>query len=153
MTARAAFDDANLKANEFLHRRVDVEDIVQAQVLAIEAERGPSFGRYVISAPPPFGAEHLARLPVEADKVIAEVFPDAPQIYADAGYRLPQRISRVYSSGRAVADLGWRPRYDFRKILEQIEQGAPIGSDLARAVGIKGYESSTYGDGVFPDQA
>ena len=34
--ARDAYADANLKANEFLYRRVDIEDVVDAHLLAIE---------------------------------------------------------------------------------------------------------------------
>src|SRR5882672_12528119 len=33
--ARDGFSDANLKVNEFLHRRVDVEDVVSAHLLAM----------------------------------------------------------------------------------------------------------------------
>ena len=39
---RAAFEDANLKANEFLYRRVDVEDVVSAHLLAME--KAPQLG-------------------------------------------------------------------------------------------------------------
>src|SRR5215813_2867539 len=35
-SAREAFDDTNLKVNEFLYRRADVEDIVSAHLLAME---------------------------------------------------------------------------------------------------------------------
>jgi nucleoside-diphosphate-sugar epimerase len=33
---RASFADANIKANEFLHRRVDIEDVVSAHMRALE---------------------------------------------------------------------------------------------------------------------
>src|SRR5215469_7393249 len=51
---RAAYADDNMKANEFLFRRVDIEDVVSAHLLA--AERAPALGlrRYIISATTPF---------------------------------------------------------------------------------------------------
>ena len=52
--ARMAYADDNLKANEYLFRRVAIEDVVEAHLLA--AERAPSigFGKYVVSATTPF---------------------------------------------------------------------------------------------------
>src|SRR5262245_23998657 len=48
--AREAFSDANLKVNEFLHRRVDIEDIVSAHLLAAERAASIGFRKYIISA-------------------------------------------------------------------------------------------------------
>ena len=47
---RAAYDDDNLKANEYLYRRVDLEDVVDAHLLALEQAPAIGFGRYVVSA-------------------------------------------------------------------------------------------------------
>ena len=47
---------ANVKANEFLHRRVDIEDVVSAHLLAID--HAPSgFAKYIISATTPFSRD------------------------------------------------------------------------------------------------
>lgn len=50
---RARYADANVKANEYLYRRVDLADVVDAHLLA--AQRAPQlgFGRYIISATTP----------------------------------------------------------------------------------------------------
>ena len=48
-------------------------------------------------------------------------------------------IDRIYDSGAAVAELGWRPQYDFRRALESLAAGQDFRSPLARAVGVKGY--------------
>ena len=62
---RAAFDDVNLKVNEFLHRRIELADVVDAHLLA--AARAPlGFGRYVISATTPFTPDDLPDLAVDA---------------------------------------------------------------------------------------
>ena len=53
---RAAYDDANLKVNELLYRRVDLEDVVSAHRLALERAPEIGFGRYIVSATTPFGA-------------------------------------------------------------------------------------------------
>ena len=47
---RSAYDDLNLKVNELLHRRVDLEDVVGAHLLALERAPAIGFGRYIISA-------------------------------------------------------------------------------------------------------
>ena len=41
-TVRAAYDDLNLKVNELLYRRVDLEDVVSAHRLALD--RAPEIG-------------------------------------------------------------------------------------------------------------
>jgi nucleoside-diphosphate-sugar epimerase len=52
--ARDRFDGDNLKVSEFLYRRVDIEDVVDAHLLAIERAPRIGFGRYIISATTPF---------------------------------------------------------------------------------------------------
>ena len=51
---RNSYDDANAKMNEFLYRRVDIEDVVSAHLLALEKARAIKFGRYIVSATTPF---------------------------------------------------------------------------------------------------
>src|SRR5688500_13756570 len=51
---RGAYDDLNVKVNELLYRRVDLEDVVSAHRLALERAPAIGFGRYVITATPPF---------------------------------------------------------------------------------------------------
>ena len=59
---RNAYDDANVKANEFLHRRADVQDIVDAHLLALDKAKSIGFGKYIISATSPFQQSDLAEL-------------------------------------------------------------------------------------------
>src|SRR3954464_8372474 len=47
---RQAYPDANLKVNELLYRRVDIEDAVDAHLLALERAPVIGFDRYIISA-------------------------------------------------------------------------------------------------------
>jgi UDP-glucose 4-epimerase len=70
---RESYADENLKLNEYLFRRVDLEDVVSAHLLA--AKRAPSLGfrRYIISATTPF-------LPDDPE----DLWNDAPQLSESA---------------------------------------------------------------------
>ena len=59
-------------------------------------------------------------------------------------------IDRVYVNDRTRRDLGWQPRFDFARIIEQLREGAEPGSLLARTVGSKGYHSTTFTNGPYP---
>ena len=148
---RDGFADANAKANEFLHRRADIADVARAHILALTRDPPGNFARYVVSAPTPFTRADLPALRTDPAGVVARYFPDFLDTYARAGYRMFDAIDRVYSAAAACEALGWRPEFDFARILTQIAAGEPIGSDLSRAIGIKGYPDSGYGEGIFPD--
>lgn len=107
----------NLKANEFLNRRLTVEDAAEAHVVALEKAPAVGFGVYIVSAPPPFGCKQAEALIADAPSVIARYFPDAAELYARAGWRLPQHIDRVYDPSLAEAELGLRCRTDFSSVL------------------------------------
>ncbi|MEM8754878.1 MAG: NAD(P)-dependent oxidoreductase [Pseudomonadota bacterium] len=148
---RAAFSPENAKANEFLHRRVDLGDAAEAHALALEKAEEIGFARYVVSATTPFGREDLKRLRVDPAGAIADRAPRFAEIYAKAGFRPPDDVDRVYVNAKARAELGWRPEYDFARVLGQIEAGEPIGGQMAREVGAKGYHDRAFdGDGPYP---
>jgi nucleoside-diphosphate-sugar epimerase len=142
---RAAYDDANLKVNELLYRRVDIEDVVSAHRLALE--RGPQigFGRYIISATTPFGPQDLAELRSDAPAVVRRHFPDYEAIYAERGWRMFPGIERVYVNARAREELGWEPRWDFRHALDRVRAGEDHRSPLALTIGAKGYHAESTG--------
>ena len=147
---REGYDDANAKANEFLFRRVDLEDVVSAHVAAMERAPAIGFGRYVISATTPFSRADLQALRDDPETVVAARFGRYAETYAARGFRMFPSIDRVYANHKAVADLGWTPAYDFGRILDQIAASAPIGSDLARQVGSKGYHQEVFAHGPYP---
>ena len=142
---RAAYADPNVKANEYLYRRVDLQDVVDAHLLA--AARAPEIGfaRYIVSATTPFGPGDLAGLRSDAAAVVRRLFPDQRAEYERRGWRMFPRIDRVYVNARAREDLGWTPRYDFRYVLDQLKADRDPRSPLARAVGAKGYNGVTTG--------
>jgi UDP-glucose 4-epimerase len=142
-SVRRGYEDGNVKANEFLHRRVDIEDVVSAHLLALEHAPRLGFARYVISATTPFRTEDLAELRADAPRVVARLFPDFREIYQRRGWRMFPSVERVYVNARARAELGWRPRWDFARVLERLRAGEEPRSDLAREVGSKGYHRTS----------
>jgi UDP-glucose 4-epimerase len=147
---RLNYDDGNVKVNELLYRRVDLEDVVGAHLLALEKAPQIGFGRYVISATTPFHPDDLLDLRVSAPEVVRRRVPDYEEEYARRGWRMFPGVDRVYVNERARRELGWRPRYDFRCALDLLKSGADVRSPLARAVGSKGYHAHSFPDGPYP---
>jgi nucleoside-diphosphate-sugar epimerase len=136
---RERYEDLNLKVNEYLHRRIDLADAVEAHLLAAELAPELGFARYVVSATSPFEAEHLPTLRRDAAGVVRGLFPDSEDIYRERGWTMLPAIDRVYVNRRARAELGWTPRFDFREVLDRVRRGDDVFSPLARAIGSKGY--------------
>jgi len=116
----------NLKANEFLHRRLTVEDAARAHLAALERAPALGFDLFVLSAPTPFARSDADELKRDAAAVVARRFPDAPELYAARGWRLPTSIGRVYDSGRAQAVLGFRFETDFAAVLSALRSGEAL---------------------------
>ncbi len=142
---RSAYEDENLKVNELLYRRADLEDIVSAHLLAAECAPGIGFGRYIVSATTPFTRDDLAELRADAPAALRRRVPGWEDVYAAHGWRMLGSLDRVYVNARAREDLGWAPRWDFAYALERLRAGEDTRSELARAVGAKGYHAETTG--------
>lgn len=147
---RDAYDDTNVKVNEFLHRRVELQDVVDAHLLAAEKSESIGFGRYIISATTPFRSDDLGDLRVNAARVVARRVPGYEEEYARRGWRMFPTIERVYVNERARRDVGWQPRYDFPYVLDLLKSGADLRSPLARLVGSKGYHPRRFASGPYP---
>jgi nucleoside-diphosphate-sugar epimerase len=147
---RDAYSDANAKANEFLYRRVEIEDVVSAHLLA--AERAPEIGfrRYIISATTPFLPSDLADLRIDAPGVVRQRVPDYEVEYQRRGWKMFPSIGRVYVTERAWTELGWKPRHNFSQILDRLRTGDDLRSPLAQIIGSKGYHATTFSDGPYP---
>ncbi len=148
--ARNEYDDLNLKVNEYLYRRLDIADAVEAHILA--AERAPQIGfdRYVVSATSPFEARHLMQLRSDAPGVVQSLFPGYGDLYRQRGWSMSPGIDRVYVNRRAREALGWRPQFDFRHVLDRLQKGEDVFSPLARTIGSKGYHPQRFADGPYP---
>lgn len=141
---RARFDDTAIKLVEFCHRRVDVADVVTAHLAA--ARRAPELGfaRYVVSAPSPFTREDLPALGQDVADVLARRAPGVAALLRERGWAAPA-VDRVYSSARAVTDLGWAPVWDPESVAARVRDGSAPRSPLADAVGAKGYHAGPTG--------
>jgi UDP-glucose 4-epimerase len=147
---RQEFSDANAKANEYLYRRVDIEDVVSAHLLAAEQAAAVGFRKYIVSATTPFRRSDLAELRVNAPLVVRQRVPEYEAEYGRRQWRMFPSIDRVYANERARNELGWAPRYDFNSILEQLKADEDMRSPLAQLVGSKGYHAQVFSDGPYP---
>lgn len=136
---RGGYADANAKTNEYLYRRVEIGDAAAAHLAALERAPEIGFARYVISAPTPFRREDAAALRRDAPSVLSRRVPGWEAVYAARGWRMFPSVDRVYDASRAVAELGWRPDYDFARVLAQAASGEAPGGPMTRLVGAKGY--------------
>jgi nucleoside-diphosphate-sugar epimerase len=150
---RAAYADANIKAVEYLYRRVDVEDVVSAHLLAAERAPAIGFGKYIISATTPFTREDLAALRADAPSVLRRRVPGYEAEFARRGWRMAPTIDRVYVNNRAREELAWRPRHDFASLIERLRTGEEdLRSPLAKLIGSKGYHAEAFAHGPYPTE-
>lgn len=147
---REAYDDKNIKSNEFLYRRIDIEDVVSAHLLAFEKAFEIGFGCYIISATPPFTQDDLNDLCTIAPEVLKQRVPDYELEYKKRGWKFFPKIDRVYDNTKAREELAWNPHYDFSKILENLKTNDDIRSPLAKIIGSKGYHDTKFKDGPYP---
>ena len=113
----------NLKAVELLYRRLTVEDAAEAHVAALERAPEIGFGVFIVSAPVPFARDEAAELKRDAAAVIARHFPDAPELFARAGWVLPRSIGRVYDPGLIARRLDFVCRTGFAQVLDALRTG------------------------------
>jgi len=147
---RQSYDDCNAKVNEFLFRRADIEDVVDAHLLALTKAPTLGFGRYIVSATTPFVPADLQELRANAPATVRRLVPRYEELYARRGWSMFPEIDRVYVNERARRELGWRPRYNFAHIVERLLAGDDPRSSLARSVGSKGYHPEVFADGPYP---
>ena len=149
-SVRELYDDENLKLNEYLYRRVDIEDAVNAHLLAIEKAGSLGFAKYIISATSPFSQSDLLALRYDAPGVLAKIFPDYETIYQSRNWMMMPTIDRVYVNESARIELGWKPQYDFGYALTCLREGKDFRSELSKLVGIKGYHPEVFEHGPYP---
>src|SRR5262249_8038107 len=112
--------DENTKANEFLFRRLAVEDAAAAHVVALAKSPALGLDTFIISTPTPFAPDDCAALIADAPAVVARYFPTHPDIYARRGWRMFQSIDRVYAASKAARRLGFVCRVRFEEKLREL---------------------------------
>jgi len=149
-SVRETYADDNIKVNEYLHRRVDLQDVVSAHLLAAKHAPAIGFGRYIISASTPFLRGDLPDLGTDAALVVGRRVPEYEAEYARRGWKMFPGIDRVYVNDRARTELGWQPQYNFQFLIDRLKADQDIRSPLARLIGSKGYHAKTLAQGPYP---
>lgn len=147
---RDAFDDTNLKVNELLFRRADIEDLAAAHLLAARKAQAIGFDRFILSATTPFEPSDASELARDAPSVLARRIPRYASLYAESGWRMFGTIDRVYDNAHARRTLGWKPKYSFERALDALANGDDYRSALAREIGSKGYHADRFDHGPYP---
>jgi UDP-glucose 4-epimerase len=112
--------EANTKVNEFLFRRLTVEDAAEAHVVALQKAPALGFDTFIISAQTPFSPDDCEQLIANAPGVVARYFPRYPELYARLGWTMFDSIDRVYDSSRAARRLGFVCKTGFAEKLREI---------------------------------
>lgn len=111
----------NTKANEFLFRRLSVEDAAEAHVVALAKAKEIGFDTFIVSAATPFNRLDCRELIADAPSVVARYFPEYRRLYETRGWTMFDSIDRVYDSSKAVRLLGFTCRTNFREVLRGLE--------------------------------
>ena len=112
----------NTKANEFLFRRLTVEDAALAHIAALDRAPQIGFDTFIISALTPFSPDDCEQLMEYAPLVVHRYFPRYREIYARRGWKMFDYIDRVYDSTKAMRRLGFVCKTDFGDILTQLDR-------------------------------
>jgi UDP-glucose 4-epimerase len=147
---REAFSNDNIQALELLYRRADIEDMALAHLAAMKRAPAIGFGMAIVSATSPFTQADLPLINKDAGAVIHQHFPESTGLFAQAGWNFLPTIDRVYVNDHARALLGWEPKRSFAHVLRCLERGEDFRSDLARAIGRKGYHDEVFAEGPYP---
>lgn len=145
---RAAMAEDNLKVLELTYRRCDIHDVVGACRSAMLAAGDIGWGKYIISAPPPFSRDHETLDALNGGRsadVMERVAPGIGDVFHARGWKFLPHIDRVYDSSKAVEHLGWEPEYTFERTVEKVRRGEEWRSPLALQVGRKGYHAVSTG--------
>lgn len=135
---RDAYEDTNLKVNELLFRRVDVEDVVTAHQLAVSKASEIGFDRFIISATTPFQPSDVEALNHDAPSVVERCVPIFNNEYQRRGWTMFPKIGRVYDNTHARQALGWSPKYSFGHAIELLAENKDYRSAITEQIGSKG---------------
>lgn len=92
-----------------LYRGIDRRDVAKAHALALDRSGPPA--TFVIGAATPFHRADCDELLFDASSVIEHRCPGLIDRMAAKGWQPPRSIDRVYHSGLAAKELGFRPRF------------------------------------------
>ena len=136
---RDAFDDDNLKVNELLYRRVDIEDVVSAHLCALEKAASLGFGRFIITATTPFEPGDVAELGRDAPPCWRGACRNTRlSIQRAAGTCCRRWIACTTTGGRESCWAGSRSM-TFSGRCAPSRRGARLAQPAGEHIGSKGY--------------
>jgi UDP-glucose 4-epimerase len=121
MAHTMAQSEPNTKANEFLFRRLTVEDAAESHVAALGKAPELGFDTFIVCARTPFSRDDCEALIHDAPAVVARYFPRYRDLYARLGWTMFPSIDRVYDSSKAAKRLGFVCRTGFAEKLAELE--------------------------------
>jgi len=122
MAHAIAQSEPNTKANEFLFRRLTVEDAAESHVAALARAPELGFDTFIVCARTPFARDDCEALLHDAPGVVERYFPRYRDIYARLGWTMFPSIDRVYDSSKAAKRLGFACRTGFAETLADLEK-------------------------------
>ncbi|WP_309234801.1 NAD(P)-dependent oxidoreductase [Nocardia sp. XZ_19_385] len=99
-----------IQAAHRLYRGVDVRDVAHAHRLAAENDRVT--GTFNVAGPMLFHPSDVQHLWRDVPALLEQRAPELVALFGRQGWPLPPTIDRVYDSGKARRELGYRPVYD-----------------------------------------
>lgn len=127
MAHTIAQSEPNTKANEFLFRRLTVEDAAEAHMAALARAPEIGFDTFIVCAKTPFAPADCEQLILDAPAVVRRYFPHYEAIYARRGWTMFPAIDRVYDAGKLERRLGFVCRTGFAQMLDSLQ-----GTDAAQ---------------------
>jgi UDP-glucose 4-epimerase len=115
----------NTKVNEFLFRRLSVDDAAESHVAALAQAPELGFDTFIVSAKTPFSPDDCEELIADAPAVVRRYFPHYPDLYARLGWTMFESIDRVYDSEKASRRLGFVCRTGFGEKLDELAAALP----------------------------
>ena len=98
-----------------------MRDAAAAHILSLEVDiRG--YDVFNVSARSPFSEDETPQLLHDAPSIIRRHFPSVDEVISRKGWKLPQRIDRVYVIEKAEKHLGYRPKYNFDTYLHELNR-------------------------------
>lgn len=126
--------DENTKVNEFLFRRLSVQDAAEAHVAALAKAPEIGFDTFIISAMTPFSRADCRALIDDAPSVVERYFPGYRALYQQLGWTMFDSIDRVYDASKAAEKLGFVCRTGFAQILEDLCKGPQASRGIKTAL-------------------
>ena len=114
--------EPNTKVNEFLFRRLSVEDAAEAHVVALQKAPEIGFDTFIISSRPPFKPNDCYDLIRNAPAVVDKYFPEYREVYSRLGWTMFDSIDRVYDPSKAARKLGFICREGFPEKLKELQR-------------------------------